>query len=254
MWFKMEMVVVLSYLSQHKGYLVLDMFLYLLMLTVAYLMSTKVLRPHIPEDRMVSFEKWNRLVSFLLIAQLALMLIQLILLASFPPTSYGHPYMTWSVSMVLQTLLFILISILRVMNLALLTGVIVLYSKVVRDRVKPLFLASWVSTFLLAVFIQLYTLIYTLFPSMNPVLGVYESFYNVRSIFLNPALPRKQKFTLTNSLLQEMVCSFGDNISTNAKEIVQDQLKHTFRKHPDILAKKCEPKQQQQFQLFFQDQ
>lgn len=241
--FKMEMIVVLSYLSHHKGDLVGDLFLQLLTIVVSYFMSARMVQPHLPEDKLPIFMKWKKIMTILLLLQLGAMTLLVFMSACFPSPRYGHSYLAWGVMMVLQAGLMIVANILRIINLALLTALFINYIRIIMPHHIPrLVLATYMVSFLLTAFVQLYVMCSFFFPTMNPYLTIYETFYRIRTLFLNPSIPRKQKISSTKTIFQEMVCSVRADPDVQA--VFNDQLKHTFKKHPDVISTACQKQQQ----------
>lgn len=234
----MDCIVSLSYMSQDKFFVFGDLCLFVIMYVAFYQYKNHVLLPYLDNMKdSVEIMKWYRRIEIAMFIQIGLMFLQAILLLVVPTPLNTHSLtpMMW-----VNTILFRIIMVLRFLIIVVSLNFIVMVSISLNKIVPNKILWVYFTVFLVLCLIYVNTSVNIVMPEFNRILSVYETFYNIRDIYLDKSTTKSYKDTTTNQLLDRLLCYFGGSLPEYTHDTVQKQLDITFKSYPNILNRKID--------------
>lgn len=235
---KLDCVVSLAFMSQNKLFMITDIILLIILYFTFVLYKRKVILPYLDviQDN-VEIIKWYERIQILIIVQFVLMFIQFIFLlfSRVPLNTVQTSSITW-----INIVLFIVVIIFRFVLFALTLNFITMLSIRVQNVVPPKVLWIYFTIFIIPSFLFAYRAVQIVSPGFNHILNVYESFYNIRDIYLDSTTTKSYKDTTTNQILDRLLCYFGGSLPVYTHATVQHQLSLTFKSYPKIIHRKID--------------
>jgi hypothetical protein len=224
----MDILVSLKYLFDNKfSFMLIDILLYLVLLYTLYVFSYDILPKVLTQHQKKKYKKLRYILSFVLLTILCLMIFQFTILIITPHNQYFNSNVKMNIFEILNSSIFLVIFILRLVSILIVISIIVNYVYILGRKINLVPFGIWIIFIFILSIIHIYALMYTLFPTLNPILYIYEIFYNIRSLFAinynNDQLTESQVQSRIQSLLKKLSCHFGGYIPKYAYSTIRDQ-------------------------------
>lgn len=211
----LDVIIPLAFLSYYRySFFLIDFFIFLWICFGFYQLTYKILPPLVPEKKKIKFEWVKNSISILLGLQLICYVLLLpIILLNKPIFVHIKTEVGFS------GYVFVFLIIFRLINIIMVASFLTTCWFLIEN--KNDYLKRWFLLMAVLLVYYLYTLFYSLFPTLNKALDIYEMFFNIRNLFIVNDPKKKHK---TFMYLNQMGC-----IPDNYYSLYEDEWKRTFK-------------------------
>jgi len=211
----LDVIIPLAFLSYYRySFFLINFFIFAWVCFGYYQLTHKFLPPLIPEKKRTKFEWVRNIIGIMM----ALQMMCYFLL--FPIVFLKNPILVHIRTEVgFSGYVFVFFVILCLINIIMVASFLTTCWLLIGDKGDDL--KRWFLLVAVLLVYYLFMLFYTLFPTLNRALRIYEMFFNIRNLFIVNDPKKKHK---TFMYLQKIGC-----IPDNYYTLYEDEWKRTFK-------------------------
>jgi hypothetical protein len=211
----LDVIIPLAFLSYYRySFFLIDFLIFVWICFAYYQLAYKLFPPLIPEKKRTKFEWVRNAIGILMALQMLCYFILLLTIFLKPPilvhikTEIGFP-----------GYVFVLFVILRLINIIMVASFLASCWFMMENKSDDP--KRWFLLVVVLLVYYLFMMFYTVFPTLNKALSIYEMFFNIRNLYI--VNDPKKKFK-TFGYLQQMGC-----IPDNYYTLYEDEWNRTFK-------------------------